>query len=116
MKLSILALNFLVAAITALPTATSDDNAAPAEIAKRATVTDAANGYASLNGGTTGGKGGTTTTVSTYAQFTAAVSSDTAKIVIVSGTITATADQVKVGSNTSIIGKNSSAKLVGFGL
>ena len=70
----------------------------------------------SLNGGTTGGKGGTTTTVSTYAQFTAAVSSDTAKIVVVSGTITQTADQVKVGSNTSIIGKNSGAKLVGFGL
>ncbi|KAG4444161.1 hypothetical protein IFR05_000390 [Cadophora sp. M221] len=47
---------------------------------------------------------------------TAAVSSDSAKVVIVSGTISQSASQVKVGSNTSIIGKNSGAKLVGFGL
>jgi pectate lyase len=36
--------------------------------------------------------------------------------VVVSGTITQTADQARVGSNTSIIGKNSSAKLVNFGM
>jgi pectate lyase len=36
--------------------------------------------------------------------------------VVVSGTITKTADQARVGSNTSIIGKNSSAKLVNFGM
>lgn len=33
-----------------------------------------------------------------------------------SGTITQTADQVKVGSNTSIIGKDKNAKLVNFGM
>jgi pectate lyase len=76
----------------------------------------AAFGYASLNGGTTGGAGGTTTTVSSYAAFTAAVSSDAKKVVYVSGPIKQTADQVKVGSNTSIIGKNSNAVLEGFGL
>ncbi|KAK0102750.1 hypothetical protein ONS95_006347 [Cadophora gregata] len=117
MKFSLIALGLLTAATNALPTATSnEDVAAPVNLAKRASITDAANGYASLNGGTTGGKGGTTTTVSTYAQFTAAVSSDSAKIVIVSGTISQSASQVKVGSNTSIIGKNSGAKLIGFGL
>ncbi|CZR58491.1 probable pectate lyase B precursor [Phialocephala subalpina] len=116
MQLSVLFLQLLALGVAALPTATSERDIAPAEIAKRATITDVPGGYASLNGGTTGGKGGTTTTVSTYAQFTAAVTSDSAKVVIVSGTITQTADQVKVGSNTSIIGKNSSAKLVGFGL
>lgn len=73
-------------------------------------------GYASQNGGTTGGAGGTTTTVSTYAQFTAAVAGTAKKVVILDGAITQTADQVKVGSNTSIIGKNSGAKLIGFGL
>ncbi|KAJ5657148.1 uncharacterized protein N7484_000797 [Penicillium longicatenatum] len=83
---------------------------------KRATVSDAAFGYASLNGGTTGGAGGTTTTVSSYAAFTAAVSGDSKKVVYVSGPITQTADQVKVGSNTSIIGKSSTAILTGFGL
>ncbi|KNG87639.1 pectate lyase plyB [Aspergillus nomiae NRRL 13137] len=45
-----------------------------------------------------------------------AVSSDDAKIVIVDGTITQEAKQVKVGSNTSIIGKDANAILEGFGL
>jgi pectate lyase len=76
----------------------------------------AATGFASQNGGTTGGRGGTTTTVSTYAQFTAAVASDAKKVVVVTGTITQAASQARVGSNTSIIGKNSGAKLVNFGL
>jgi pectate lyase len=73
-------------------------------------------GYASLNGGTTGGAGGTTTTVSTYAQFTAAVAGTAKKVVILNGAISTTADQIKIGSNTSVIGKNSGAKLTGVGL
>lgn len=69
-----------------------------------------------MNGGTTGGAGGTTTTVSSYAEFTSAVEGDDAKVVIVSGNVKKEADQVKVGSNTSIIGKDSSAVLEGFGM
>ena len=76
----------------------------------------AATGYASLNGGTTGGAGGTTTTVSSYPAFTEAVSGDDKKVVYVSGNIKKAADQVKVGSNTSIIGKDANAILEGFGL
>lgn len=72
--------------------------------------------YWRLNSGTTGGAGGTTTTVSTYAQFTAAVAGTAKKVVVVSGPITKTADQVKVGSNTSIIGASSKAVFTGFGL
>lgn len=68
------------------------------------------------NGGTTGGAEGTTTTVSTYAQFTAAVSGNAKKVVFLDGQITQTADQVKIGSNTSLIGKNSGAKLTGVGV
>ncbi|KAJ5259568.1 hypothetical protein N7478_012549 [Penicillium angulare] len=83
---------------------------------KRASASDAAFGYASQNGGTTGGTGGTTTTVSSYAAFTSAVSGDSKKVVYVSGPISQTADQVKIGSNTSIIGKSSTAILTGFGL
>ena len=79
-------------------------------LAKRASVTDVPDtGYATQNGGTTGGKGGSTTTVSTLAQFTAAVKGDDAKIVIVSGGFKGNADNVKIGSNKSIIGKDSSA-------
>ncbi|KAJ5365506.1 Pectin lyase fold/virulence factor [Penicillium concentricum] len=85
-------------------------------LGKRASVNDVGTGYASLNGGTKGGAGGTTTTVSSYAAFTAAVSGDDAKVVFVSGPITKTADQVRVGSNTSIIGKDANAILSGFGI
>ncbi|KAH8430571.1 pectate lyase family protein [Aspergillus melleus] len=92
----------------AAPTATSN--------VKRASADDVAFGYASQNGGTTGGAGGTTTTVSSYAQFTAAVEGDEKKVVYVDGTIKETAKQVKVGSNTSIIGKDANAILEGFGV
>jgi pectate lyase len=54
--------------------------------------------------------------LSTYAQFTAAVAGTAKKVVILNGAVTQTADQVKVSSNTSIIGKNSGAKLTGVGL
>lgn len=75
-------------------------------------ITHNSQGYATLNGGTTGGKGGPTTTVSTYAQFSAAAAADdSARIIVVSGTIQQTADQIRVGANKSIIGKNSSASL-----
>nr|ADK25712.1 pectate lyase 1 [Penicillium occitanis (nom. inval.)] len=81
-----------------------------------ASVSDAATGYASLNGGTTGGAGGTATTVSSYAALATAVTGNAKKVIFVSGTITQTADQIRPGNNTSIIGKDSSAKLVNFGI
>ncbi|KXN87324.1 putative pectate lyase A [Leucoagaricus sp. SymC.cos] len=63
---------------------------------------------------TTGGSGGTQTTVTTLAALTSAVSGNAKKIVIISGTITGNA-VVKVGSNTSVIGKSGSS-LNGIGL
>ncbi|TVY31471.1 putative pectate lyase A [Lachnellula subtilissima] len=116
MKFSTLSASLMATLALAAPTPTLNEVADIAQIAKRASITDVGTGYASQNGGTTGGAGGTTTTVSTYAQFTAAVAGTAKKVVILSGAITETADQVKVGSNTSLIGKNSGAKLTGFGV
>ncbi|KAG9220291.1 hypothetical protein CCMSSC00406_0006356 [Pleurotus cornucopiae] len=88
-------------------------SASPA-LVKRASINDVATvGYASLNGGTTGGSGGPTTTVTTLDALTAAVAGDDPKIVIVSGTITGNVI-VKVGGNTSLLGNG--AVLNGIGL
>ncbi len=107
MKFSTISLGLMAGLVAAAPTPT---------IEQRATVSDTPIGYASLNGGTTGGVGGTTTTVSTYAQFTAAVKGDAKKVVYVSKPITTAAAAIKIGGNTSVIGKDSSVKLTGFGL
>lgn len=116
MKFSLISAGLLAALASAAPTPTSDEIVNRAAIVKRASVTDACNiGYASTNGGTKGGAGGTTTTVSTYAQFTKAATAGKT-VVVVSGPITHAAAQVKVASDTTIIGKNSKVVLTGFGL
>ena len=75
-----------------------------------------ATGFASLNGGTTGGAGGSTTTVSSYEDLADAVQGNDKKVIIVEGNIQKSADQIRPGSNTSIIGKDSNAILEGFGM
>ncbi|ESZ96045.1 Polysaccharide Lyase family 1 protein [Sclerotinia borealis F-4128] len=116
MKFSIVSAGLLAAFASAAPTPTSDELVNRAAIAKRASVTDACTiGYASTNGGTKGGAGGATTTVSTYAQFTKAATAGNT-VVVVSGPITQAAKQVKVASDTTIIGTNSKVVFNGFGL
>jgi pectate lyase len=118
MKFSNLSISVLAGFAAAVPTPTIEQEASRAQIAKRAAINDVAFGFASLNGGTNGGAGGTTVTVTNYAQFTAAVSATPGakKVVIVNGLITANAKQVNITSNTSVIGKNSGAKFLGVGL
>ncbi|KAA8572841.1 hypothetical protein MFRU_003g00560 [Monilinia fructicola] len=116
MKFSVISAGLLAAFASAAPTPTSEEVVNRAAIVKRASITDACNiGYASTHGGTKGGAGGATTTVSTYAQFTKAATAGKS-VVVVAGPITQNAKQVKVASDTTIIGANSKAVLTGFGL
>lgn len=75
-----------------------------------------ADGYASLNGGTTGGAGGDTATVSTYADFKAAVQAKGKKVVVVKGTVKTTDGDgygLQIESDKTIMGKDSSATIYG---
>ncbi|KAI0518037.1 polysaccharide lyase family 1 protein [Xylaria bambusicola] len=103
----------LAACVSAVPTRTTNE-AHNAPIQKRATITDAASvGYATKNGGTKGGAGGTTTTVSDLASFTAAAEADEAYVIVVNGPISG-AYKTRVGSNKSIIGAGGSLEGVGL--
>ncbi|KAI1275849.1 pectate lyase a [Xylaria sp. FL0933] len=115
MRLAIIASALLAGVASAVPTPTEDGPLDGRTVEKRATITDACPvGYCTMNGGTTGGAGGTTTTVSTLAQFTAAVQAEGPAVVLVSGSLTG-AVKVNVTSNKSIIGKAGSS-LTGIGL
>ncbi|KAI0809717.1 pectate lyase a [Xylaria sp. FL0064] len=115
MRLAVIASALLAGVASAVPTPTEDGPLDGRTVEKRATITDACPvGYCTMNGGTTGGAGGTTTTVSTLAQFTAAVQAEGPAVVLVSGSLTG-AVKVNVTSNKSIIGKAGSS-LTGIGL
>jgi pectate lyase len=75
-------------------------------------------GFATLNGGTTGGVAGQTVTASTYADLKSYAESSTAYVIRVMGTISngANGGQINVKSNKSIIGVGSTAYLYGVGL
>lgn len=102
------------AAIIALTSVISLTQGTP--IVKRADANEAATiGFATLNGGTTGGAGGPSTTVTTLAALKACASTSGPAICIVSGTISG-GDTVRVASDTTIVGANSAARLNGIGL
>ncbi|GKT88916.1 pectate lyase [Colletotrichum tofieldiae] len=104
----------LVGFVSAAPTPTVEDESTGV-LAKRASITESCNiGYASTNGGTSGGKGGSTTTVSTLAQFTKAAESSGKLNIVVKGSISGSA-KVRVASDKTIVGQKGS-KVVGVGL
>ncbi|HEX2143024.1 MAG TPA: RICIN domain-containing protein [Glycomyces sp.] len=71
-------------------------------------------GWATQNGGTTGGGDASPVTVSSASAFASAVGGSSAKVVHVSGTINL-GGMTRVGSNTTVIG-NSGARITGGGL
>ncbi|KAG9124062.1 hypothetical protein FRC07_013000 [Ceratobasidium sp. 392] len=82
---------------------------------KRAAPVDGIAGYATLNGGTTGGAGGATTTVTSLAALRSAVAGTSAKIVKISGIITGDGEVIDVGSKTTILGVGSNSGVTGGG-
>jgi pectate lyase len=72
-------------------------------------------GWATQGGGTTGGAGGSTVTVTSLAALNSAVSSTAPMIVRVSGNFTCNGD-VRVASNKTILGVGSTSGLTGCGL
>ncbi|XPS73515.1 Pectate lyase [Ascochyta lentis] len=104
MKLSTTIFLFAASLVSAVPTPTLEEGAAKV-LAKRASVTDVANiGFATQNGGTKGGAGGPTTTVSTLPQLSAAASASGARVIVVQGAISGAA-KVSVTSDKTIVGK-----------
>ncbi|GAA2847076.1 pectate lyase [Actinoplanes cyaneus] len=72
-------------------------------------------GFASLNGGTTGGSSGTVVTVTTASALKSALSSGTSQTVRVSGLITISG-MYGVASNKTVIGVGSGSGITGGGL
>ncbi|WBB99058.1 MULTISPECIES: pectate lyase [unclassified Solwaraspora] len=72
-------------------------------------------GWATQNGGTTGGAGGETVQVDSVAAFTEAVTDGQARVVEVTGAL-ALPDMTPVGSNKTIVGVGGDATITGGGL
>lgn len=72
-------------------------------------------GFATLNGGTTGGEGGREVTVSTLKDFIRFAGSNDAYIIRVQGIIPLS-DMVSVGSNTTVVGVGDNSGFTGGGL
>ncbi|EKD14555.1 hypothetical protein MBM_07276 [Drepanopeziza brunnea f. sp. 'multigermtubi' MB_m1] len=109
MKFHVLTLGLLASLAQAKPSRRST-------IQKRASITDVGTGFASLNGGTTGGGSATPVTVSDYAGLVAAVAGVEPKVVIITGPIEHSGEPVNIGSHTTLVGADSSVVLTGFGL
>jgi pectate lyase len=73
-------------------------------------------GFASLNGGTTGGAGGDSITVLTASEFLSAIGTDDNPLIIYVSGIMQISGTVTCRSNKSIIGLGTDAKITGGGL
>jgi pectate lyase len=115
MKFSIMSLGLMAVSALAAP---MPSQIAPkrAGLAKRAASLEdvATTGFATQNGGTSGGKGGKTIEVASLSDLQAAVKGEDAAIVLITGPIKGSGENVKVGSNKSVIGKDASVVLSDF--
>lgn len=105
-----------LAALSPIASLAAPINSTTAANATTTQQTDGPVGYASQNGGTTGGAGGSSTTVTSISELMDAVSGDDPAIIYISGSLTGSTEKIRVGSNKSILGKDSKAGIVGAGL
>lgn len=106
---------FLAAAILAFTTPISAMPRGTKTITRRADSSEACSlGFCTLNGGTTGGAGGNTVTVTTVDELEAAASADGAAIIIVDGQLTGNT-KIRVAADKTIVGTLGSS-LINVGL
>jgi pectate lyase len=105
----------LIASIGAVATTIATAGVIAGSQAQAATA-PAVHGYATVNGTTTGGAGGSTVTVTSLSAFRSAAGSSSNLIIKVNGHFTSSGDEVNVTSNKSIIGVGANSGLTGIGL
>lgn len=105
MKFSALLASLLATVTVAMPAEH------PVDIAKRQAQVACSVGYCTQNGGTTGGAGGQTVTVTTVDQLVAAALRTEPLIIVVSGRLTGDT-RVRPTSNKTIIGAAGSCKFI----
>jgi len=81
-----------------------------------ATPPTGVHGFATANGSTTGGAGGSTVTVTSLSAFKTAAAGSAPEVIKVSGNFASTGSEVTVASNKTIIGVGSGSGLTGIGL
>ncbi|WP_371483696.1 RICIN domain-containing protein [Kitasatospora sp. NBC_00315] len=81
------------------------------------TWSDKADGFASTGGGTTGGAGGATVTVSTFADLVKYATSDSPYVIKVAGAVTVTpyGYEIPVKSNKTLVGVGTAGEIVNGG-
>jgi pectate lyase len=83
--------------------------------APNALAANSVDGYATVNGSTTGGAGGSTVTVTSVSALTSAASSSTKQTILLNGLFSCSTE-IKVASNKTIQGVGANSGLTGCGL
>jgi len=107
--------NFKTYSITVGSAATTPPVTTP-PVTTPATPPTGVHGFATANGSTTGGAGGSTVTVTSLSAFKTAAAGSAPEVIKVSGNFASTGSEVTVASNKTIIGVGSGSGLTGIGL
>lgn len=117
MKFSIMSLGLMAVSALAAPMPSMVSPKRSGLTKRAASLEDVATtGFATQNGGTSGGKGGKTIEVASLDELESAVEGEDAAIILITGPISGSGENIKIGSNKSVIGKDASVILSDFTL